>query len=136
MRWREGFGSTEIEALGEVHAAILQRRQRRGVFNALGDCLLVERVGDLDDRLDDCLVGLVDYKVAHEVYVDLQVARVEALEIDKGPEARAEVVKRELATDVAEPLPKRLGLLEIGHSSCLGDLDEHVVGVQSVGDRL
>jgi hypothetical protein len=39
---REGFRSTEIEALGEVHAAMLERGQRGGVFDALGDCLLVE----------------------------------------------------------------------------------------------
>jgi len=41
--------------LGEVNATMLERRQRGGVFDALGDCLLVERVSDVDDRLDNLL---------------------------------------------------------------------------------
>jgi hypothetical protein len=87
---------------------------RRGVFDALGDRLLLERVGDLDNRLDHLLVGLVGHKIAYGLQVDLQVAGVDVLEVGKRAEARAEVIEREVAADAVEPTPEQLGFLEVG----------------------
>jgi len=39
---QEAFRSTEIEALGEVHASVLERRERGCIFDALGNRLLVQ----------------------------------------------------------------------------------------------
>lgn len=50
-------GSPEVEALGEVHAVVAQEFECLGVLDAFGDGELSEALGEVDDPLDEVLVG-------------------------------------------------------------------------------
>ena len=49
--------TSEVEALSEVDAVLLEERERLGVLDSLGDRLVAEALGQADDRLDEVLVA-------------------------------------------------------------------------------
>jgi hypothetical protein len=61
-----------VVALRVVDAVLAQQLQRVLVLDALGDGLLAESAGEVDDRLDEVLVGGVEGQVADELDVDLE----------------------------------------------------------------
>ena len=91
-------------ALGEVDAAAAEEQLRLVILDALGDRLLVEAVRERDQRLDHELVGAVAEAVGDELAVDLEVVEGDVLEVEEAAEAGAEVIEREAATELLEPL--------------------------------
>ena len=76
--------------------------RRRVVLDELGDRRLAEAAGDLDDRLDGQLVGVVARHVADEGAVDLDQVEGDLLQVVEGAEAGAVVVDRDLAAELGE----------------------------------
>ena len=76
----------EVEALGHVDAVFAQHFRGHVVLDVLGDRLLAQPAGDLDDRLDGQLVGVAAGHVADERAVDLDQVEREPLQMVEGPE--------------------------------------------------
>ena len=82
------------------------------------------------ERTTSWLVWLVD-EVLDELAVDLQVVERQVLEVVERGEAGAEVVERELAADLAQPLHERLRLGDVHDRRRLGDLEDELAGVDA-----
>src|SRR3954454_24046901 len=140
----------EVIALGEVDAQLGDHGERLLVADELRDGLDSEPLADVDEGLDDQLVGTALGEVPHEFTVDLQVADRQVPAGVEGRVARAEVVQREAATELRQPLGELAGVFDVRDGRRLGDLEDQarrvdpgfrylaldVVGKALVGHRL
>src|SRR3954469_6844686 len=126
----------EVEALGVVDAHAPQQRRRLAVADVLGHRALAEPARDVDDRLDDELVGPVDGRVADELAVDLQVVERQVLEVVERAEARTEVVEGEAAAEVGQAGREVLGARDVGDRDRLGDLEDDLARADLAGLQL
>ena len=78
-------------------------------------------------------VGLVAHAVGDELAVDLQVVERQVLEVVEGAEAGAEVVEREAAAELAQPVGERARLRDAGDRGRLGDLEDQPARVDRRG---
>src|SRR3990172_7260558 len=94
----------EIAALDVVHPQVPQHRQAFGRLDALGDGLLAQRLGDIEDGLERRLNHAVARHVVRQGAVNLEEIEGEIAEFLEGVEILAEVVNREAATAALDRL--------------------------------
>jgi hypothetical protein len=112
-----------VEALAVVDAKACEDLDGPQVLDVLGDRALPHPVGDLHDRGDEDPVSFVLGTAADELAVHLQVIEWQVLEVVERAEAGAEVIERELASQLGEPLGEGGGVGEVRDGSRLGDLE-------------
>ena len=126
---RHGHGPADVKALGVVDALRAHEGLQLRVADELRDRLLAQPAGDPHDGLDDELVGLVAQAARDELAVDLQVVEGQVLEVVERAEARAEVVEREAAAELRQPLGEAARERDVGHGGGLGDLEDQAARV-------
>ena len=102
------------------------RRDRFGAVDTFRHHAHAERVRERDDRLHDLLVGLVDGDGADETLVDLDLGGRDLLQVGQGGIAFAEVVDRELDSQLSQPLDARERRGVALHQAILGQLDREL----------
>lgn len=90
----------------------------------LGDDLLAQFVGDLDDRSHDGPVGRGAVQVGDELTIDLDQVDIQCLEVVERAVTGAEVVEGEAGADVVDPGGKGAGGRDIEDRRGLGELDD------------
>jgi hypothetical protein len=86
-----------VEPLRVVDAEFDKELERLRVFDTFRDRLLLDALGEVNDRLDELLVGGVGGEVADELDVDFEVRDGESLEVGEAAEAGPEVVESDTA---------------------------------------
>ena len=112
-------------ALHVIHAEVEQDRHVLGLFHALCDGLLVERLRQLDHRLERGLAHAVSREVAHDRAADLQELYRQVANLVERREVGAEVVHGEAATEFLDRLDEGLGLGVVGDDGILVGLEHH-----------
>src|SRR6202011_2331324 len=85
--------SPQMESLREVHAFIAKQPHRLFVFDAFGNGLQSEGVGQADDGSDDVEVGRAGCQVAYKLDVDLEEIEGKPLQVGEASESGAEVIE-------------------------------------------
>ena len=111
-------------ALRKVDAEGAKQVQGGLVLDELGDGLLAELVGDLDERGDDHLIQPAADEAADELTVDLEIVEGQVLEVGEGAVAGAEVVEGERASQSFEVFGEGAGAWHVDDGGGLGDLDD------------
>ena len=101
------LGAIEQEALGGVAAGRLEVAELLSGLDALGGDRQLQRVPELDHRVDDRDVLLVVGKPAHERPVDLDAVDGQAAQVLERRVAGAEVVDRDPDTELLELAERR-----------------------------
>src|SRR5690242_16019489 len=102
-----------------------------GVLGEFGDGLLAGEMPDFVDRTHHLAVDGVVQDLAHERAVDLEEIDGEVLEVTERAQARAEVVEREAAAELAQRLDEAIGLREARHGGGLGDLEADLARIDA-----
>ena len=105
-----------------VAAELAQPHALRLGLDALGGDDHVERVGHVDGRRDDRVVGRAPPEALDEHPVDLQLVEREPAEVGERRSTGAEVVDGEVHAEVLEHPQRLAGGVEIVEQRALGDL--------------
>ena len=128
LRW---LGTVEEESLRGIAAGRLEVAELVGGLDALGGDRQLERVAELDHRVDDRHVLLVVGQAAYERPVNLDAVDGEPAQVLERRVAGAEVVDRDLdpeLLDLGEHADRRLGILD---QHALGDLEAEPGGIDA-----
>ena len=113
-----------------------QLHQLRGLLDALGGGLDIERMGEFGDRADDRAGAVAGQQIVDEAAVDLQLVEREALQIAERRIAGAEIVERDADAERAQRVEQPQGRLAAFEEDRFGDLDLEPVGREpAVGER-
>ena len=118
-------------ALHLVAAELAQQGQLLGGLDAFGHHFQVEVVRQVDHRAHQLAVLGTILHAADEALVDLQQGDGQAVEVDEGGEAGAEVVQGETHADLAQGLHGLLHLLAAAHDRRLGEFELEPLGVDA-----
>jgi hypothetical protein len=101
-------------------------------LDAFGGDDHAERVGHVDGRGDDGIVGRAHAETGDEAGVDLELVERELAEVGERRAAGAEVVDRETHAQVLERAQRVVGGLEVVEQRDLGDLEAQSRGFEGV----
>src|SRR5580658_3497929 len=90
-----------------------------------------QRVAESDDRPDDCSVVVPSVQVGDEAAIDLETLDGEPLQVTERGVPGAEVVYLDMEAQLSNPLQDRNGFTRLTHKSALGDLQPHIVRIDT-----
>jgi len=97
----------------------------RRCFDALGNQLQIERLGEADDRPDDGQIAAAGAQIANERCVDFERVDRQRFQVLQNGVTRAEVVDGDLDADFFQRLEGLAGGVDIADHGALGDLQTH-----------
>ena len=121
----------EQEPLSLVAALALKLLELAGILDALGERLDVERLAELDERMDDRRGFLGGHDLGDERPVDLQRVRGELAQVGERAGAGAEVVDRDSHAERLDLPQPPGGCCHVAHQRRLGDLERERRGLDA-----
>ncbi|HEX2160444.1 MAG TPA: hypothetical protein VHF88_01320 [Thermoleophilaceae bacterium] len=119
-------------ALGVDAAEVAEGIGLGGGLDALGDGADAERLGELEDRLDDGVVLAAGVHAGDEGAVDLEdVDGQQVAQVAQGRVADAEVVDREADAELGELAQRLESDVGVGDHCALGDLEAEPLGLDA-----
>ena len=117
--------------LERVAPELVEARELRRSFDALGDDAQLERAGEADDCAHDGFAAVVLVESLHERAVDLEHLDREGLEVRQRRVTRAEVVDDEMRAEAAQRREDARRGRRVVHQHALGDLEPECVGFEA-----